>query len=557
MLRHLSICNFAIVEALELSFSPGFTALTGETGAGKSILIDALALALGERSDAEQVRQGAERVEVCAEFSFEGAPGFAAWLAERALEGDAGTVLLRRVVDKGGRSRAFVNGHAATQQQLREAGEFLVDIHGQHAHQSLLRAEAQRSILDAHAGLSGLAQETAAAFREWRRLARAQAEQESDSATRNAEREQISWQVNELTKLGTREGEWAEVEAEHTRLTHAAGLLEAARAAVEALADAESAALAGVSAAQSLLRPQVAYDAGLGAPLELLASAEAQISEAAHALRRYTDRVDLDPARLRDVEQRLEALHAAARRYRVEPEALPLHLAQLEERLKELEDQSNPEELKKREGEARSAYRDRAAALTAGRRKAAAQLGRDVTAAMKELAMKGGRFEAALRPGAPEGSAQGEESIEFLVATSPAMEPRALAKVASGGELSRISLALQVIVSRAAAVPTLIFDEVDAGIGGAVAEVVGRKLKQLGKSRQVLCVTHLAQVAAQADNQWSVSKSGTGERGKQESGSRVQVLEGKARVEEIARMLGGLEITATTRRHAAEMLGQN
>jgi len=555
MLRHLSIRNFAIVEALELSFSTGFTALTGETGAGKSILIDALALALGERSDAEQVRQGAERAEVCAEFSYEHVPGFAAWLAERALEGDAGTVLLRRVLDKGGRSRAFVNGHAATQQQLREAGEFLVDIHGQHAHQSLLRAEAQRAILDAHAGLSGLAQETAAAFREWRRLARARAEQESDSAARNAEREQISWQVNELTKLGTREGEWAEIEAEHTRLTHAAGLLEAARAAVEALADAEGAALAGVSAAQSLLRPQADYDAGLAAPLELLASAEAQLSEAAHALRRYADRVDLDPARLSQVEQRLEGLHAAARRYRVEPEALPLHVVQLEARLKELEDQSNPEELKRREDEACSLYRDRAAELTAGRRKAAAQLSRDVTVAMKELAMKGGRFEAALRPGPPEGSAQGAESIEFLVATNAALEPRALAKVASGGELSRISLALQVIVSRAAAVPTLIFDEVDAGIGGAVAEVVGRKLKQLGKSRQVLCVTHLAQVAAQADQQWSVSKPA--ERGKQGPGSRVQVLDAKARVEEIARMLGGLEITATTRRHAAEMLGED
>ena len=553
MLRQLSISQFAIVESIELEFNPGFTALTGETGAGKSILVDALALALGERGDPGQVRQGAERCEVCAEFSLEGTD-LKAWLEEQALEGDSDRLLLRRVVDRGGRSRAFVNGHSATLAQLREAGERLIDIHGQHAHQSLLRTESQGSILDAHAGLLALARETGDAYREWQRLARARAEHETHAAGRNAEREQLAWQVAELEKLALREGEWAGIEAEHTRLSHAASLLEGSRAALDALADAENTALAAVSAAQSSLKPLLGFDASLAEPMGLLESAEAQLSEAAHALRRYGDRVELDPGRLSEVESRLEALHAAARRFRVAPEGLPGLALELRARLQELDVASNLEELVKREQHALARYRELAKRLSEERRKAAGKLSREVSAGMKELAMKGGRFEAALNPHPPEGSVHGNESVEFLVATAAAMEPRPLAKVASGGELSRISLAIQVVTSRAAAVPTLIFDEVDAGIGGAVAEVVGKKLKSLGRTRQVLCVTHLPQVAAQADEQWSVSKAGAA--GK-ETGSRVRVLDAKGRVEEIARMLGGVEITATTRRHAAEMLGEN
>jgi DNA repair protein RecN (Recombination protein N) len=302
MLRHLSIGNFAIVEAVELEFRPGFTALTGETGAGKSILIDALSLALGERADADQVKAGAERAEVCAEFSLEDAAGLKAWLAELALEGDADRLLLRRVLDRTGRSRAFINGHSATLGQLREAGERLVDIHGQHAHQSLLRPEAQRLVLDAHAGLLARAKETGDAYREWQRLARARLDHETNAAARNAEREQLSWQAGELEKLGARPGEWAEVGGEHTRLSHAASLIEGARAALDALSESESAALAAVSAARSALKPLLGYDASLGAPLALLDSAEAQLGEAAQALRRYADRVELDPGRLREVE---------------------------------------------------------------------------------------------------------------------------------------------------------------------------------------------------------------------------------------------------------------
>jgi DNA repair protein RecN (Recombination protein N) len=550
VLRHLSISNFAIVEALELEFRAGFTALTGETGAGKSILIDALALALGERADADQVRAGAERAEVSAEFLIGADAGLKAWLAELALEGDADQLLLRRVVDRGGRSRAFVNGRAATLAQLREAGERLVDIHGQHAHQSLLRSESQRQVLDAHAGLLGATREVADAYREWQRLARARVDHQANTVHRNAEREQLAWQVSELDKLAPRTGEWAEIGAEHSRLSHAAALAEGARAALDAVSESEGAALAAVTGAKSALRPIMAYDASLGEPMALLDSAEAQLSEAAHALRRYADRVELDPARLREVEDRLQALHGASRRYRVEPEALGETLESLRSRLQDLEIASDLEELVKREQQALTRYRDLAAELTAQRRKAAARLSKDVTAAMKDLAMKGGRFEVSLPPETGEGSAHGNENVDFLVATGAGAEPRPLAKVASGGELSRISLAIQVITSKAAAVPTLIFDEVDAGIGGAVAEVVGKRLRSLGESRQVLCVTHLPQVAAQASEQWSVAKAdkaGT---------SRVRVLDEGARVEEIARMLGGVEITATTRRHAAEMLRQ-
>ncbi|HKW36776.1 MAG TPA: DNA repair protein RecN [Burkholderiales bacterium] len=551
MLLNLSIQDFAIVDRLELEFHPGFTALTGETGAGKSILIDALSLALGDRAGAEQVRSGAERADVTAEFSIEGLAGLGRWLGEQALEGDSNRVLLRRVVDRGGRSRGFINGHTATVNQLREAGERLVDIHGQHAHQSLLKAEAQRSVLDLHAGLASLAGETGDAYRDWERLCRVRLDREHNAAARNVEREQLSWQVEELSRLALAPGEWDTIQSEHGRLAHAASLMEGARNAIDLLSESESAALGALSGALSRLRPLTEYDATLRETVALLESGEAQLREAAYALRHYADRIELDPARLREVEQRLESVHGAARKLRVRPEALPELLISLKQRLKDLEMTADLEVLARQEQAARSRYDEAASRLSTERGKAAAKLAREVNAAMKELAMSGGRFEVELRSLLPDGSAAGNEQVEFLVSTNPGTEPRSLAKVASGGELSRISLAIQVITSRAAAVPTLIFDEVDAGIGGAVAEVVGRKLRALGEERQVLCVTHLPQVAAQAREQWSVAKGA-------ESGaarSRVAVLDQKSRIEEIARMLGGVAITATTRKHAAEMLG--
>lgn len=550
MLRTLSIRDFVIVDSLELEFHTGFTVLTGETGAGKSILIDALALTLGERGDGAVVRSGCERADISAEFDIQTLPGLGLWLRAAELEGDPGSILLRRVVDKSGRSRAFINGRPATLSQLRDAGEWLVDIHGQHAHQSLLKAEAQRTLLDAHAGLAPLAAEVAAAYRHWQKLAQARAEYETHAAQRNAEREQLQWQAQELAQLALQPDEWEDVQAEHSRLAHAAGLIEGVQAVLDTLSDADASCLPLLSGTGARLEGLLGYDVRLREALELIRSGEAQVQEAVYALRHYADRLELDPQRLAAVEARMESIHGSARRFRIAPQDLPEHLQQLQARLAELEIASDLEALIKQEQQARKAYFDLAVKLGAGRKKAGAKLGKEVTQAMQALAMAGGRFEVGFKPYPPEGSAYGAEQVEFLVAANPGIEVRALAKVASGGELSRISLAIQVITSKAALVPTLIFDEVDAGIGGGVAEIVGRQLKTLGGERQVLCVTHLPQVAAQADQQWSVSKSGTEGR----VASMVSVLDGKARIEEVARMLGGTEITATTRKHAAEML---
>jgi DNA repair protein RecN (Recombination protein N) len=495
------------------------------------------------------VRAGCERAEVTAEFAVERHPEVQRWLADRALDGDAGRLLLRRIVERGGRSRAFINGTSATVQQLGEASAWLVDIHGQHAHQSLVRPAAQRELLDAHAGLAPLAGEVATAFREWQRLARARAESETNTAAQAAERDALAWQVDELAKLGLKPGEWDVVQAEQTRLAHAAGLLEGAQAALEGLSESEGSAASALAAAAARLRTLQGYDAALGEPVALLESAEAQLGEAAHALRRYADRLELDPARLAEVERRVEAIHSTARKFKVGPEAL-LELAdRLKSRLAELEVAADLDALRAQEDAAKSGYAALAARLSADRKEAATKLARQVTVEMKALAMTGGRFEVGLRA-IDGGSAQGNEAVELLVSTNPGLAPQPLAKVASGGELSRISLAIQVITSKAAAVPTLIFDEVDAGIGGAVAEVVGRNLRALGERRQILCVTHLPQVAAQAVHQWSVAKTTANG----VTRSRVAILDEPARVEEIARMLGGVEITATTRKHAAEML---
>jgi DNA repair protein RecN (Recombination protein N) len=551
MLSQLCISDFVIVERLELEFTPGFTALTGETGAGKSILLDALALALGDRADASVVRAGAERADIVAEFQVDPKSPLLPWLRDMAFEGDANQVMLRRVIDRGGRSRAFINGSQATLAQMRTAGEWLLDIHGQHEHQSLVKPDAQRELLDSHAGLIDSAREVATAYRQWQRLAQARVEHETNASARDAEREQVAWQVEELDRLAPQAGEWGVVTAEHSRLSHAASLLEGTQSALESLSESESACLGTLSGVAAKIKQLAQVDAGLAETQNLLDSAQAQLQEAVYALRHYADRVDLDPARLAGVGERLGALHSAARKYRCDPEELPEKLAALKSRLAELELASDFAALQQQEEAALGVYKQLAAKLTAGRKKAAGKFSKDVTTAMKSLAMSGGIFQVVLVPAAGKGSAQGDEHAEFQVAANPGVEPRALAKVASGGELSRISLAIQVVASKSAAVPTLIFDEVDAGIGGAVAEVVGKKLRELGAARQVLCVTHLAQVAAQADQQGSVAKQ-------DEKGvvrSAVKVLDEKGRIDEIARMLGGMSITPTTRQHAAEMLG--
>jgi DNA repair protein RecN (Recombination protein N) len=550
MLKSLSIRDFVIVERLSLEFEPGFTALTGETGAGKSILLDALALALGDRADPQAIREGAERAEIEVEFDISAMPVLAQQLAAEALDGDPGVLILRRVMDRGGRSRAFINGRASTLTALRDLGERLVDIHGQHEHQRLLRPEVQREVLDAQGGHEALVDAVEAAWREWQRWREAREAFAREQATRVAERDQLVWQVDELQRLDPQAGEWDEVQQEQSRLAHAASLIEGAEQAVSAISEDEGAALERVGTVAASLRPLADIDATLAPLVELLDGAEAQLQEAVHGLRRYRDRVDLDPERLRSVEQRLEALHGTARKLRTRPDELPALRERLSARLAELETLGDEAAMAAREAAAAEAWREAATRLSAARRKAAQKLSREVSAAMADLSLGVARFEVALEP-IEGGSAHGAERIEFLIATNAGSPPRSLARVASGGELSRVSLAIQVITSNRSAVPTLIFDEVDAGIGGAVAEQVGRKLAALGEGRQVLCVTHLAQVAAQAAHQWTVAKAV--ERGV--TRSTVQVLDASARVEEIARMLGGTSITATTRRHAAEMLG--
>jgi DNA repair protein RecN (Recombination protein N) len=551
MLRALEIRDFVIVERVGLEAGPGFTVLTGETGAGKSILVDALELLVGGRGDASLVREGAERAELSAEFDLSNDASLQRFLSDAGLEGDPGTILLRRTIDRTGRSRCFVNGHVATLAQLRECGEWLVDIHGQHEHQSLLRAASQRELLDAHAGAQELARACAEAWRGWKRLEALAAEAEEQFAKREAERADLEEKVAELKKLGLREGEWDALAAQHQRLAHGSSLLAGAQSSLEALSEADGACLPQLSAVASRLRALSEHDAHLKAIVEMLESAEAQAGEAARDLRDYACRVDLDPQALREAELRIEALHAAGRKYRVKPAELPALAQDLGQRFAELQLAASPEALKREVAAAKGRYDAAAKKLSIKRKAAALALGRDVAQAMQGLAMAGGRFAVTLNALSEPGAA-GAEEIAFEVASHPSLPLRPLAKVASGGELSRISLAIQLVAAKESPVGTLVFDEVDSGIGGAVADTVGRSLRKLGKDRQVLCVTHLPQVAAQGDEQISVRKSGA--RGKVQTS--VSRLDRDGRIEELARMLGGADITATTRKHAAELLGK-
>jgi DNA repair protein RecN (Recombination protein N) len=550
MLRALAIRDFVIAERIELETGAGFGVLTGETGAGKSILVDAIELLVGARSTTAVVREGAERADLSAEFEVASGGPLAAWLAEQDLEGDDGMVILRRSIDREGRSRSFINGRAATLAQLREAGEWLVDIHGQHAHQSLLRATGQRELLDAYAGAEELRAGCGAAWKAWQRLEALAREAEQRFALRAAERAELEEKVAELRKIAPRAGEWDELSTVQKRLAHGSALLAGAQSSLEALAEAEGASLPALAAVASRLRSLSEHDERLKPIAELLVSAEAQAGEAVRDLRQYASRVDLDPAAVRVTEQRLDALHAAARKYRVRPEDLPRLAAESSERLAELDLAASPEALKREVEAAHGAYQAAAEKLTAKRTTAARAFSRAVTAQMQALAMKGGRLSVALKP-LENPSASGLEAVELEVSAHPSLPLRPLAQVASGGELSRLSLAIHLVAAKDAPVGTLVFDEVDAGIGGAVAETVGRALHSIGQDRQVLCVTHLPQVAAQADAHWSVTRAS----GRGRVATQVALLDRAARVEEIARMLGGAEITATTRKHAAELLG--
>ncbi|WP_298402641.1 DNA repair protein RecN [Janthinobacterium sp.] len=553
MLHTLSIRDFVIVDTIELEFSAGFSVLTGETGAGKSILIDALTLALGGRGDASVVREGAAKADITADFSVSEVAQ--SWLVANEFSNDEGGALLRRVIDNAGRSKAYINGIPATAAQLRELGDMLVDIHGQHAHQSLLKSEAQRALLDGQAtareaGVEHDARQVAALHKRWRALVRQREEFETNAANVLYERERLEWQVGELEKLAAKPGEWTDITNEHSRLSHAASLLEGAQEALSLISESEDHPIVSqLSALNQKLGKLVSVDAELQPIVDLIESSRIQLQESVYALNNYLDRVELDPERLHQLDARMEAMHSTARKFRVTPEELPEEHAKLSEKLQHLADASDIDGLLRQEAKIEAEYRSVAERLSATRRAAALELGHAVTRAMQELSMTGGSFEIALHPCAP--AAHGLEQVEFLVAGHAGTAPRSLAKVASGGELARIALAISVITSHATTTPTLIFDEVDSGIGGAVAEVVGRLLKRLGQGRQVLCVTHLPQVASQANQHFQVAKS-TLDNGK--TASRIDMLDAKARVEEVARMLGGLEITATTRKHARELL---
>lgn len=556
MLQTLSLRDFVIVDQLELDFSSGFTVLTGETGAGKSILLDALSLVLGERADSSQIREGCNRAEISALFRIDvqQIEHFNQWLDEQGfpIEDDGKSLLLKRTVEANGRSRAFINGSVATLAQLREAGDQLVDIHGQHAHQLLLKGGAQRELLDRHANHLDLITEVSQLFKTLNESRRRLEQAENAGQDIERERERLEWQLEELTELSPQEGEWSAIQSEHARLANGAKIISGCQEAIDTLSDADNSVESTLSKASTNISALAEHDSALSDISQALESAQIQIDEAVHGLNRYLQKLDLDPARLSEVEERMQALHGAARKYRTEADDLPKLLLDTTERLEALTASQNIEALRERVKQEELAYLKQAKQLSQKRNKAALDLGKQVSAAMQDLSMAGGQLEIALLPLA-EGGAHGLEQIEFLVAGHAGSTPRSLAKVASGGELARISLAISVITSKASFTPTLIFDEVDAGIGGAVAETVGKLLRQLGESHQILCVTHLPQVAAQGNHHLKVSKSQAGDK----TLSQVMPLGRSERVEEVARMLGGATITDTTRRHARELLEQN
>ena len=556
MLQTISLRDFVIVDQLELDFASGFTVLTGETGAGKSILLDALSLVLGERADSSQIREGSNRAEISALFRIDAEliQSFGQWLDAQGfpLEDNGQSLLLKRTIESNGRSRAFINGSVATLTQLREAGDQLVDIHGQHAHQLLLKGGAQRELLDRHAGLLPLATEVAQAFKTLNDSRRRLEQAENAGQDVERERERLQWQLEELTELAPQEGEWINIQSEHARLANGAKLIGGCQEAIDILSDADNSLASSLSKVCGNISALAEHDQVLSGISESLESAQIQLDEAIHGLNRYLQKIDLDPARLEQVEERMQALHSTSKKYRTEVEALPTLLLETTERLEALTASQNMDALREKVKQEEAAYLKLAKQLSQKRSKAAIDLGQLVTDAMQNLSMAGGRLEIALSP-LQDGGSHGLEQIEFLVAGHVGSTPRSLAKVASGGELARISLAISVITSKASFTPTLIFDEVDAGIGGAVAETVGKLLHQLGQSHQILCVTHLPQVAAQGNHHLKVSKSQSGDK----TVSQVQPLGRTERVEEVARMLGGATITDTTRRHARELLEQD
>ena len=543
-LRAMGLRDFVIVRSLDLEFSSGLSVLTGETGAGKSILIDALQLALGARAEASVVREGATRCEISAEFDTS-AP-VQQWLSEAGFDA-SDSLLLKRTIDAQGKSRAWINGSAATATQLREVGDCLVDIHGQHAWQSLTRPDAVRGLLDAYSGIDTKA--LAVLWQEWRasQLALEQAKLAQSNLVQ--ERERLEWQISELEKLNPLPDEWETLNADHTRLSHAQTLLDAAQHALRELDTDDQGALAQLAKAQNLLADQAAVEPEFQNLADVLASSLAQTSDAAHSLQAWLRRTDLDPQRLQSLDERMGLWMSLARRYKRQPAELAALLQSWRHELKRLELASDLAALEKALALAGQAYQAEARRVSQTRGRGAPKLAKAITQAMQGLGMQGGSFEVALNK-LPQGQSSGLEEVVFLVAGHAGSTPRPVGKVASGGELSRIALAIAVTTSALGQAQTLIFDEVDSGVGGAVAETVGRLMQQLGADRQVLAVTHLPQVAACAHHHWVVTKRSD----KSGSFSELQAVTDNDRVQEIARMLGGDKRSATSLAHAQEML---
>ncbi len=543
-LKRIVLRDFVIVSELELDLASGFTVLTGETGAGKSILIDALQLVTGARADTGVIREGASRTEVSAEF--DGAATLQGWLEEAGFEpGDS--LLLRRTVDTQGKSRAWVNGSPATATQLREIGEQLLDIHGQHAWQSLTRPDAVRGLLDAYARID--TSRLATLWQQWRQTQTGLAEARNAQDSLQRERERLSWQIGEVDKLAPQTGEWEELNTDHSRLAHAQALLDAAQGALDALEGEEGSAASALSAAHQTLQNQEHLEPDFKGLTEILASSLAQVEDSVHTLHTYLRRTDLDPERLAELDARLTLWVSLARRYKRPPEEMAATLAGWKEELGRLDAAADLAGLETAEQNAQGAYMEEAKATSKARSKTAPQLAKAITLAMQGLGMQGGQFEVALTKAA-QPMQSGLEEVAFLVAGHAGSTPRPVGKVASGGELSRIALAIAVTTSQLGTAQTLIFDEVDSGVGGAVAETVGKLMKQLGRDRQVLAVTHLPQVAACADHHLVVAKQRQG----QATLSSVAAALGEQRVAEIARMLGGERLSGTTLAHAKEML---
>lgn len=551
MITHIHIRDFAVIDGLELELRDGLSALTGETGAGKSILVDALGLVLGDRADSSVVRHGAAKTQISVTFDISQHGPATQWLSEHDLE-SAGECIIRRVITRDGRSKIYINGSPTTLQMVKALGEMLVDIHGQHEHQSLMRKEAQRELLDNYAGNLAELETLAGVYREWKTLSERITSLSSQGREREARIELLRFQVEELQTLDLGANEINTLEEEHARLAHAGRLLETTEAVHNALYDDdEAAAYAQLGRQIQALQGVAELDPVLRMPLELLTNAQIQLQEAATELRHYTDRVELDPERLRWVEERLSAIHDLARKHRVDVEQLRETQQQLETELSDLDGTDyDLDALRAKQEKAAAAFLKSATKVRKRRFAAARELNQGVTQAMQHLGMEGGHFEICVTEEDERFTVHGLDQIEFQVSANPGQPVQALSKVASGGELSRISLAIHLLAARGVSIPTLVFDEADTGIGGGVAEAVGRQLRQLGQSRQVLCVTHLPQVAAQAHQHYQVAKR----KEKDSTRTFIASLNQNSRIEEIARMLGGLELTDQTLAHAAEMI---